>query len=118
MSGPPKSGVILYAKNIKVLSQFYIEMFDMGKSRETDDFISLSGQGLNVVIHVPPIEIPAENFNTVKMFLTVESHEEARDRVKKLGGKALDGVWSNPIFKVCNITDPEGNHIQIREFTL
>jgi predicted enzyme related to lactoylglutathione lyase len=72
----------------------------------------------NILIHFPPIEIPEENFNTIKIHLTVESHEEARDRVEKLGGKALEGVWSNPIFKACNISDPEGNHIQIREFAL
>ena len=69
------------------------------------------------VVHVPPIKIPEENFNTVKIFLSVESHEEARDRVVKLGGEALEGEWSNPTFKVCNIADPEGNHIQIRELT-
>jgi len=118
MSGPPRSGVIVYSKNIKTLSQFYIDMFGMAQLRETDDFISVGSQDFDIVIHVPPIEIPEENFNTVKIFLTVGRHEEAIGRVEKLGGKALDGVWSNPIFKVCNISDPEGNHIQIREFTL
>ena len=118
MNRPPKSGVIVYSKSVQTLSRFYIDMFGMATLRETDDFISIGTQEFNIVVHVPPIELPEENFNTVKIFLTVESLEEARGRVKKLGGKALDGEWSNPIFKVCNISDPEGNHVQIREFTL
>ena len=114
MSGPQKFGVIVYSRNIKVLSRFYIEMFGMVQSRETDDFISIGTRELSIVVHVPPFEMPEKNINTVKVFLTVESLEEARGRVEKLGGKALDGEWSNPVFKVCNIS--EGNHIQIREF--
>lgn len=116
MSKPAKSGVIVYSKNIKNLAAFYVEMFGMSMLRETDDFISIGGDGINLVIHVPPVEMPERNFNTVKLFLTVESHEDACKKVIKLGGKALVGEWSNPIFKVCNVVDPEGNHIQIREF--
>jgi len=118
MNTPPKSGVIVYSKNIKVLSQFYIEMFGMVSLRETNDFISIGRDEFNIVIHVPPIDIPEQKLNTVKIFLTVENHESARKNAVKLGGKALMGEWSNPVFKVCNIADPEGNHIQLREFTL
>lgn len=116
MSKIPSSGVIVYSKNIKALSHFYMDMFAMTLLRETDDFISLGSQALNIVIHVPPIDIPDEHFNTVKIFLTVQSHQAARARAEQLGGKALEGVWANPVFKVCNISDPDGNHIQIREF--
>lgn len=116
MNKPAKSGVIVYSKNIKKLAAFYVEMFGMSVQRETDDFISIGGDGINLVIHVPPFEMLQHNFNTVKLFLTVESHEGAREKVVKLGGEALEGEWSNPIFKVCNVVDPDGNHIQIREF--
>lgn len=90
----------------------------MALLRETDDFVSVGNDGFNIVIHTPPIEIPSRKFNTVKIFLTVESHEEAKAKVTELGGEVLEGTWSNPVFKVCNIADPEGNHIQIREFAL
>jgi len=50
------------------------------------------------------------------LFFAVASIENAKERAIKLGGKALDGEWANPIFKVANIVDNEGNHIQIREF--
>ena len=116
MGEPLRSGVIVYSKNIKMLSQFYIKMFDMTQLHETDDFISIGNLEFNMVLLFPPLDKPKKCFNRVKIFLTVESHNKAKDRVKKLGGKALEGVWSNSLFKVCNISDPEGNHIQIREF--
>ncbi|HBP40361.1 VOC family protein [Vreelandella alkaliphila] len=118
MSKPAKSGVIIYSNSVKPLAEFYIEMFGMALLRETDDFISIGGDGINLIIHLPPVEMPEQNFNAVKLFLTVESHEYARKKVVELGGKALEGEWSNPVFKVCNVVDPEGNHIQIREFKL
>lgn len=116
MSNVPKSGVILYSKNIKALSQFYSEVFGMAVLRETEDFVSMAGDDFNMVIHVPPVEIPDNNFNRLKIFLTVESSLLTREKVVALGGQARDGEWSNPVFKVCNIADPEGNHIQLREF--
>lgn len=39
MSGPPKSGVIIYSRDIKRLAKFYIDMFDMKLLRETEDFL-------------------------------------------------------------------------------
>ena len=116
MADPAKFGVIVYSRDISSLSQFYMDMFSMISQRETDDFISVGKDGLNLVIHTPPIDIPERNFNTVKLFITVDNLEEAKKRATELGGEALAGIWSNPIFRVCNIADPEGNHIQIREF--
>jgi len=111
-----RSGVIVYARDINKLSRFYIEMFGMVLQRETDEFISLSNGDLSVIIHRPPIELPEENFNTVKLFMTVDSHQVTKEKAVSLGGQAFEGEWANPIFKVCNIADPEGNHIQLREF--
>jgi len=116
MTGPAKYGAIIYARDIARLSRFYQHMFGMIAQRETNEFISIGRDHLNLVIHTPPIEIPEKNFNTVKLFITVDSLEDAKERATQLGGSALDGVWSNPIFQVCNIADPEGNHIQIRQF--
>lgn len=84
--------------------------------KQRDDLISLGHKDFNVVIHTPPFALPDHHFNTVKMFLTVDSLDEARKQVVELGGQALEGEWSNPFFTLCNIADPEGNHIQIRAF--
>jgi predicted enzyme related to lactoylglutathione lyase len=113
---PPRSGVIVYARDISTLSRFYLDVFDMLVLRETDEFVSIANQDLNLVIHKPPMDLPSMNFNTVKMFLTVSSLQETRKKAIELGGESLPGEWLNPIFRVCNIADSEGNHIQLREF--
>lgn len=118
MSKPAKFGAIVYARNIQALSKFYIKMFELSVIHETNELISLGAEGFNIVVHTPPIEIPERNFNSVKVFVAVKSLESARHQAIDLGGEALEGEWSNPIFKVCNIADPEGNHIQLREFRL
>ncbi|WP_444897266.1 VOC family protein [Microbulbifer sp. SSSA005] len=117
MSGPAKFGVVVYANDINELSKFYINMFSLSVLHKTNELVSLGGEGFNIVVHTPPIELPEENFNTVKVFIAVQSLTKARHQAIELGGKSLDGEWSNPIFKACNIADPEGNHIQLREFT-
>lgn len=116
MSGPAKYGVVVYSNNIEQQAEFYKQLFDMMVVHSTNELVSLNKEGFNLVVHTPPIEIPALNFNTIKMFMSVESLEKAKSKAVSLGGGALEGEWSNPIFKVCNIADPEGNHIQLREF--
>lgn len=118
MSRSTKFGAIVYARNLQALSKFYLNMFSLSVAHETDELVSLGGESVNIVVHSPPIEIPERNFNTIKMFVAVESIENARHHATELGGEALEGEWSNPIFKVCNIADPEGNHIQLREYKL
>ena len=44
-------------------------------------------------------------------------HEKAKKRVLERGSEILAIVWDKPIFKVCNIVDPDGNPIQVREHT-
>lgn len=116
MNGPAKHGAIIYSSDIKTLSQFYIELFSMMVIRETSEFVSLVKDGFNIIIHTPPTIMPQQSVNTVKLFLTVDNLEVAKDKAVELGGKAFDGVWANPIFSVCNIADSDGNHIQLREF--
>jgi predicted enzyme related to lactoylglutathione lyase len=116
MSTPARCGVVIYSADIQKLSEFYIGFFQMTKLRETPEFVSLDKDGFNIIIHSPPIEIPENNFHTVKVFMTVASLAAAKESVVEFGGTTMAGEWGNPIFKICNIADPDGNHIQIREF--
>lgn len=115
-SQPTQYGAIVYSMNIKRLADFYVSLFDMQVIRKTGALISLEKQGFNLIIHTPPYPLPQETFNPVKLFLTVDSMQNTRVESLKLGGSVLEGEWKNPIFKVSNIVDPDGNHIQIREF--
>ena len=116
MNGPAKYGALIYSSDINALAQFYIELFSMQVIRETESLISLVIDDFNIIIHTPPSVMPETEFNSVKLFLTVDNLENTKAKAIKFGGQAFDGVWSNPLFSVCNIADTDGNHIQIREF--
>ncbi|WP_240221800.1 VOC family protein [Rheinheimera hassiensis] len=116
MKAPAKHGALVYSNDIKNLAKFYKELFAMEVIRETTELISLVKDGFNIVIHTPPATMPQPDFNSVKLFLTVDNIEEAKLKAKELGGRLFEGLWSNPLFSVCNIADSDGNHIQLRQF--
>lgn len=116
MAGPAQQGVLIYSNNISRLAEFYQQLFGMQLVRQTDDLISLVLNGFNLIIHLPPCELPAPLFSPVKIFLTVDNMATARAAALRLGGQAFDGEWSNPLFSVSNIADRDGNHIQLRQF--
>ncbi|WP_160153147.1 VOC family protein [Microbulbifer sp. ALW1] len=116
MAGPARNGALVYSDNFQELSMFYREFFGMKVLREAEEFVSLDNDGFNVVIHAAPFKLPEDGFNAVKLFLTVNSLDVAKRKAAELGGQVFEGEWENSIFKVCNIADPDGNQIQIREF--
>lgn len=116
MSGPAQNGVLIYSNNLSKLAEFYEQLFDMHLVRKTSDFISLDKNGFSLIIHTPPFEITKVIFSPIKLFLTVTDMEKTREKAVVLDGQVFDGEWENPIFKVSNIADCDGNHIQIREF--
>lgn len=116
MAGPAENGAIIYANDVNALAKFYEALFDMHITKQTHDFVSLDRQGFTIIVHVPPVDLPDTSFNPIKLFLTVDDMAQARQKAVSLGGHAFDGEWANPIFKVSNIADSDGNPIQIREF--
>jgi predicted enzyme related to lactoylglutathione lyase len=116
MNGPAKHGALVYSNNIQNLAGFYTALFAMDVIRETTELISLVKDGFNIVIHTPPVTMPPPEFNSVKLFLTVDNIEDAKLKAEELGGRSFEGLWSNPLFTVCNIADSDGNHIQLRQF--
>ncbi|MBU2114868.1 MAG: hypothetical protein KKE94_13980 [Gammaproteobacteria bacterium] len=116
MSAPAQNGVLIYSGDLSNLSEFYETLFGMRVVRKTNDFISLETNGFNLIIHVPPFDIPTKTFSPIKLFLTVDDMAMSREQAVKLGGQVFEGEWSNPIFKVSNIADRDGNHIQLRQF--
>ncbi len=116
MSGPAQNGVLIYSGDLSNLSEFYEKLFGMRVVRKTNDFISLETNGFNLIIHTPPFDMPNKAFSPIKLFLTVEDMAMARELAVKLGGAVFEGEWSNPLFKVSNIADRDGNHIQLRQF--
>ncbi|MCU7553777.1 hypothetical protein OCL06_04085 [Alteromonas sp. ASW11-19] len=116
MTGPAQNGVLVYSDDVSNLAEFYVQLFNMQVSRETKDFTSLEKDGFNLIIHAPPFAIPESGLSPVKVFLTVTDMTDTRKKATTLGGQAFDGEWANPLFKVSNIADRDGNHIQLRQF--
>lgn len=116
MSGPAQNGVLIYSGDLGNLSEFYEKLFGMRVVRKTNDFISLETNNFNLIIHAPPFGMPTKAFSSIKLFLTVDDMTMSREEAVKLGGQVFEGEWSNPIFKVSNIADRDGNHIQLRQF--
>jgi predicted enzyme related to lactoylglutathione lyase len=116
MSGPSQNGVLIYSSELGSLSEFYEQLFNMRVVRKSNDFISLEKDGFNLIIHVPPFDMPNEAFSPIKVFLTVDDMAISRAEAVKLGGQAFEGEWANPVFKVSNIADRDGNHVQLRQF--
>lgn len=117
MQGPAKHGVIVYTNDLDRLTQFYSKLFDMQIVKSSEQMHSLVSDGLNIVIHLPPEPLPEARYNTVKLFITVDSHAETHEQARQLGGQSMDGQWANPMFSVTNITDCDGNIIQLRVFS-
>ena len=117
MSGPAQNGVLIYSADLSNLSEFYETLFGMQIVRKTKDFISLETNGFNLIIHVPPFAIPPNTFSPIRLFPTVEDMAASRAQAVKLGGQAFEGEWGNPVFKVSNIADRDGNQIQLRQFS-
>ncbi|QPG04561.1 hypothetical protein IT774_09950 [Salinimonas marina] len=116
MPTPAQNGVLIYSGNFCSLAGFYQQLFDLSIIRQTKEFISLEKDGFNLIIHIPPFSSPKESFCSIKLFLTVQDIEATKQQALELGGKIFDGEWANLVFKVANIADCDGNHIQIREF--
>jgi len=117
MHQPAKHGVIVYSDDIDKLALFYTRMFNMQVLKSSEQMYSLYADGLSIVIHEPLQPLPETRCNAVKLFTTVDSHADAHELAQSLGGLTLEGQWANPLFSVSNITDCDGNVIQLRVFS-
>ncbi len=125
MSGSPRAGVFVYAKNLERLSGFYESVLYMTRAHSTADIVVLRSPDLQITINAIPAHIaehielstpPAHRDNVAyKFFYTVDSLSAARELVSSLGGQMLPEPYRGPGFVVHNVVDPEGNIFQLRE---
>lgn len=127
MSGPQKSGVFIYGKEIERLASFYLKVIsDAQKIYATADMVVINVPGSQLVIHKFPPDVestlemtapPKVRASAIRPFYTVSSIDSVADTVAALGGNVLPEVYQGAGFKVSNAYDPEGNIFQIREFS-
>ncbi len=125
MSGPAKTGVLFYAKNLASVSAFYERVLGARVVHSDEEHRVLQSPDAQLIIHaIPPqyasgivIEVPPvpREAQAIKPFFTVESLALAEAQVEQLGGRVWGPVWPGPGIKVRNVCDPEGNIVHLRE---
>jgi len=119
MSGPAKSGAMLYASNLHSLKEFYVQVIGFRPVHETPELIVLSHPDTQLILHQSPVELsvekPAEErYCTLKLFFTVSSLASVSELISSLGGRIKPEVWEGNGFFVSNVVDPEGNVFHLR----
>ena len=123
----PTSGAVIFAKDIKRMSEFYCALLDLSVVHSGGDHVVIESDRAALVIHgIPPriaktIEITSppklREATTQKLFFVVKSIEVCRKVAPDFGGKlqAKSKEWSARNFTACDGNDPEGNIFQVRE---
>lgn len=125
MSGPARTGVLFYARNLAVVSAFYERLLGARVVHSDEDHLVLQFPDVQLIIHAIPsqyasgivIEVPPvpREEQAIKPFFTVESLAVTEALVEQLGGNVCGPAWHGPGMKVRNVCDPEGNIVHLRE---
>ena len=121
-----QAGAVLYAKNFSNLADFYQQVVTLEITARDENFVVLESETFQLTllqipdsiatslkITEPPI--PREN-TAIKLVFYIESIENARQIVEKLGGELQhkDKEWEFDGCLVIDGHDPEGNVFQLR----
>ncbi|WP_163834237.1 VOC family protein [Spartinivicinus ruber] len=119
MSGPAKSGALIYANNVEALTEFYLSSCGMVLTYQTPEMNILNANGFQLIIHKSPVELaisspPEERQFAIKLFFTVQDIEHSKNKIREKGGFVNTEVWQGPNFYVSNAVDSEGNVFHLR----
>ena len=125
MSGPARTGVLLYPKDLLAVSAFYEQVLGARVLHADDEHRVLQSPDIQLIIHAIPREYasavvietpprPRED-QAIKPFFTVDSLAATEPIVERLGGRLHGPVWPGPGMRVRNVCDPEGNIVHLRE---
>lgn len=125
MSGPARTGVLFYAKNLDRMSSFYERVLGARVVFADEHHKVLQSADVQLIVHAIPPHI-AETFTVavppepraeqaIKPFFTVASLTEAERIATERGGVVMGPIWPAPGLRVRNVCDPEGNIVHLRE---
>ena len=128
MSGSARTGVLIYALQLDIVSSFYELVLGANVLQADCEHRVLQSPDVQLIIHaippqfaeqitiaVPPV--PREE-QAIKPFFTVESLATAERIAEECGGKVWGPLWPGPGLRVRNVCDPEGNIVHLRERTV
>ena len=121
-----RAQVVLYAKNLASMQQFYQTLFRLEVEHAAADHVVLASPVSRLIIVQTPQSIassiqlsdpPARRTETpIKLVFDVEEIGAARKAALDLGGRidAAESEWTYQGCRVCDGQDPEGNVVQLR----
>jgi predicted enzyme related to lactoylglutathione lyase len=127
MNESPRSGAVLFVKDLNRVAAFYEKVLGLQKIRTATDHIVLRFGGYELVVHAIPAEIAGPDFVdsplsvredcSVKLVFYIDSISTAREAAARLGGllHGTEREWKFDGATVCDGCDPEGNVIQLRQ---
>jgi predicted enzyme related to lactoylglutathione lyase len=122
-------GVVLYAKNLDLLVDFYSSITGVQPRAIESGYAILGAEPAQlVIVRIPrriadtiDITTPPEvrDDTPLKLAFAVENIARARDRVSELGGAVNPAAreWEFEGAKICDGHDPEGNIFQLRQMS-
>ena len=125
MSGPARSGILFYARNLLAVSAFYEGVLGARVLHADEEHRVLQSPDTQLIIHSIPAQyasfvvvevapVPRVE-QAIKPFFTVDSLASAESLVEHFGGRVWGPVWAGPGIRVRNVCDPEGNIVHLRE---
>ncbi|HEY1398396.1 VOC family protein [Roseateles sp.] len=123
----PKSGAVLFAKQLERLAGFYAQVLSMPVAHKASDHVVLETASFELVIHAIPESIAAairiadppevREETPIKLMFPVASIDEVRARAVSLGGRvwSREKEWEAAGIRICDGVDPEGNVFQVRQ---
>ena len=125
MSGPVKSDVLIYAKDLGLVSRFYEKQLPAKVLITDSEHRVLQSADAQLIIHTIPaqyaerIDIAAppahREEQAIKPFFTVANLETAEQVVVESDGLMCGPGWQGPCMRARNVCDPEGNIIHLRQ---
>jgi predicted enzyme related to lactoylglutathione lyase len=119
--------VVIYAKDVVRVSDFYAAVLEVGDSRHEHDHVALETPECQIIVLAIPAAIAASIVITrppgrrsetpLKVAFPVDSIARSRAVARMLGGQidAPEHEWQFGSDLVCDGHDPEGNVLQLRE---
>jgi hypothetical protein len=127
MTGTPKQGLVLYAKNKRRVSAFYQRALGLAAVEDSPSHVLLQGRGVDIVVHAIPrryasqirIARPPEirESTPMKPAFLVRDLAAVREAAEATGGglKPMTSAWRYRGTMVLDGYDPEGNVVQFRQ---
>jgi predicted enzyme related to lactoylglutathione lyase len=125
MSDLPFPGLVLFVRDVRRVTSFYMNVAAMTLAHEDADHAVLRLDGFEFVVHAirgepePTGAVQPREDSYMKVILPVASIAEARAVAAAHGGVVQPAAreWEARGFRACDGHDPEGNIFQVREAT-